>query len=137
MGAESYLNNGVFTVTLYGMELSFARVSGIGGSQEFDTYVEGGGGLVILPKPKTSAGTLTFERGVTSEKWAGSACFTAGVAVSGVEINVIKNGSVIQSYEVEDAIVTAWELGELNALASGVLIKKFTLSHTGIKMIRG
>lgn len=135
MGAESYLNNGVFSVTLYGMELSFARVSGIGGTQEFDTYAEGGAGVVILPKPKTSAGTLTFERGVTSEKWAGSACFTVGVAVSGVEISIIKHGSVIQSYEVDDAIVTAWELGELNALASGVLIKKFTLSHNGIKVL--
>lgn len=61
MGAESYLNNGVFSVTLYGMELSFARVSGIGASQEFDTYAEGGAGIVILPKPRTSAGTLTFE----------------------------------------------------------------------------
>lgn len=135
MGAESYLNNGVFSVTLYGMELSFARVSGIGASQEFDTYAEGGAGIVILPKPRTSAGTLTFERGVTSEKWAGSACFTVGVAVSGVEIRVIKHSTVIQSYEVEDAIVTAWELGELNALASGVLIKKFTLSHKGIKVL--
>lgn len=135
MGAESYLNNGVFTVTLYGMELSFARVSGIGKSQEFDTYAEGGAGIVILPKPKTSAGTLTFERGVTSEKWAGSACFTVGTAVSGVEIGVIKNGAVIQRYEVEDAIITAWELGELSALASGVLINKFTLSHNGLKIL--
>ena len=135
MGSESYLNNGVFSVTLYGMELSFSRVSGIGGTQEFETYSEGGAGLVILPKPRTSAGTLTFERGITSEKWAGSACFTVGVAVSGVEISVKKHGSVIQSYEVEDAIITAWELGELNALAGGVLIKKFTLSHNGIKVL--
>lgn len=135
MGAESYLNNGVFSVKLYGMELSFSRVSGIGGTQEFDTYPEGGGGPVLLPKPRTSAGTLTFERGMTSEKWAGSACFTAGVAINDIEISVIKNGAVIQSYEVDDAIVTAWELGELNALASGVLIKKFTLSHTGIRVV--
>ena len=135
MGAESYLNNGVFCVTLYGMELSFARVSGIGGSQEFETYSEGGAGVVILPKPKTTAGTLTFERGVTTEEWAGSACFTPGVAVSGVEISVIKNGVAIQSYEVENAMITAWELGELNAIASGVLIKKFTLSHNGLKVL--
>lgn len=135
MGAESYLNNGVFSVTLYGMELSFARVSGIGQSKEFDAYAEGGAGIVILPKPKTSAGTLTFERGVTSEKWAGSACFTVGVAVSGVEIGVIKNGAVIQRYEIEEAMITAWELGELNALASGVLINKFTLSHNGLKIL--
>ena len=135
MGSESYLNNGVFSVTLYGMELSFSRVSGLGGTQEFETYPEGGAGLVILPKPKTSAGTLTFERGITSEEWAGSACFTAGVAVSGIEISVMKHGKVIQSYEVEDAVITAWELGELNALASGVLIKKFTVSHNGIKIL--
>lgn len=135
MGAENYLHNGLFTVTLYGMELSFSRVSGIGSSLEFDTYVEGGAGPVLLPKPKTAAGAISFERGVTSERWAGAACFNVGVEISGVEINVIKNGSIIQSYEVQDAIVTAWELGELNALGGGVLINKFTLSHTGIKVL--
>lgn len=135
MTAENYLNNGVFTVTLYGMELSFSKVSGIGKTQEFDTYAEGGGGVVILPKPKSSAGSVTFERGVTSEKWAGSACFTVGTAVSGVEIAVVKNGAAIQRFEIEEAIITAWELGELSALASGVLINKFTLSHNGLKIL--
>lgn len=135
MSAGSYLNNGVFSVSLYGMELNFSRVSGIGGTQELETYAEGGGGLVLLPKPKTSAGTVTFERGMTTEKWAGSACFNAGVAINDIEISIIKNGVVVQKYEIDDAIVTAWELGELSGLANGVLIKKFTLSHNGIRIV--
>lgn len=134
MGAEEYLSNGVFSVTLYGMELSFSRVSGLAQSVEYDAYPEGGGGIVIMPKPSSAAGTVTFEKGVTSSKWAQAGCFSLGVKLRDITVTLMKNGSAAERYSIESGIVTAWELGELNGLGGGVLIRKFTLAHTGIRI---
>ncbi len=134
MESKNYLNNGVFSVTLYGMELNFSKVSGLNQSVEYDSYPEGGGGIVIMPKPSSSAGTVTFEKGMTSPKWAASACFSLGVKLKDITITLIKNGIPAERYSIDNGIVTAWELGELNALGGGVLIKKFTVAHTGIRI---
>lgn len=134
MGAENYLNNGVFSVTMYGMELSFSKVSGLRQAVEYDSYSEGGGGIVIIPKPSSAAGTVSFERGVTSPKWAAAGCFVLGVKLKDITVALIKNGETVERYSIDSGIVTEWELGELNALGGGVLIKKFTLAHTGIRI---
>lgn len=134
MGAESFVNNSVFIVNIYGIELSFSKISGIGSTAEFDTYTEGGGRVHILPKPQTNAGTLIFEKGISVIDKQTASIFVAGSSISDISITLMKNGNIAESYFIESGIITSWELGELDAISSGVAIKKFQISHTGLKI---
>jgi hypothetical protein len=115
--------------------MSFSKVSGIGSSAEYDVYVEGGGRMNLLPKPKTSAGKITFEKGISviDKKTAG--IFVAGSEIHDVVINLMKNNKKIESYHIESGIVESWELGELDAIHTGVAVKKFSIAHTGLQRL--
>ena len=133
MGAENYVNNSVFTVSIYGIELSFSKVSGLGGKAEFDTYVEGGGRMHLLPKPRSAPGSITFEKGISVVDKKTAGIFVPGIEISDVLITLKKNNTIIETYYIETAMVETWELGDLDAISPGVAIKKFSISHTGIK----
>lgn len=135
MGAESYATNGVFVVSIYGVDLSFSKISGIGSSVEYDTYTEGGGRVNILLKPKSSAGTITFEKGLSVVDQSTAAMFIAGAQTGDIVINIVKNGKFAESYYIESGVTVAWETGDLDAISGGVLIKRFTVAHTGLRII--
>lgn len=133
MGAENYVHNGVFTVSIYGMDLSFSKVSGLGSKAEFDTYIEGGGRMHLLPKPKSAPGSIIFEKGISVIDKETAGIFVPGIEISDILITLKKNNNVIETYYIETGIVEFWELGDLDAISSGVAIKKFSVLHTGIK----
>lgn len=136
MGAGSYVNNGVFTVNIDDkIELSFSKVSGIGSKAEFDTYVEGGGRMHLLPKPKSAPGSVTFEKGISVIDQETAEIFIPGIEIFNVLITLKKYNRIIELYYIETGIVESWELGDLDAISTGVAIKKFTISHTGIKWV--
>lgn len=64
MTASELVNGSVFLVDLYGFELGFSKVSGLGDSVEYDSYLEGGGRMHLLYRPAASAGTITLEKGI-------------------------------------------------------------------------
>lgn len=132
MGAENYVNNSVFMVQISGVELSFSKISGIGSTVEYDTYVEGGGMMHLLAKPKTAAGTVTFEKGISVVDRTAASILVPGTAVQGITIDLVKHGQVVESYDIANGLVTAWELGELDAMSSAVAVNKITVAHTGI-----
>lgn len=133
MGAENYVNNSVFTVQIADVSLSFSKISGIGGVVEYDTYVEGGGMMHLLPKPKTAAGTVVFEKGISIVDKDTAKIFSVGTAINGITIKLMKYQKVAESYYIESGIVAAWELGELDAMSSAVTVRKITIAHTGIQ----
>jgi phage tail-like protein len=135
MGAGDYLNNGIFTVSIQDVEISFSKVTGIEETSEYDVYVEGGGQMHLLPKPSTSSGRITFEKGISlvDEKIAGF--FYPGGEIHNVVIHIVKNNKNVENYYIENGIVESWELGELDAIHTGVAIKRFTIAHTGVRRL--
>ena len=135
MSAGDYLNSGVFSVTMGNLDLSFSKISGIGQTTEYDTYVEGGGRMHLLPKPRSSAGTITLERGVTVIERRMAGILFSGGEIHNIIIHLQKNGMNAESYFIESGMVVSWELDELNAINPGVLVKKITVAHTGLRIL--
>jgi phage tail-like protein len=136
MGAGNYLNNGIFKVSVQKTEMSFSKVTGISDDTDYDVYVEGGGQMHFLPKPPTTSGKITFEKGVSTieneKKFAGIFC--PGTEIHDIAIDIVKNNKVVESYFITDGMVVSWELGDLDAIHPGVAIKKFTIAHAGVQM---
>ncbi len=133
MGSENYVNNSVFDVQIAGITLSFSKISGIGGTAEYDTYVEGGGMMHLLAKPKTSAGTVVFEKGISVLDKMTAGILVPGTAVGDITIQLMKHQEVAERYYIENGFITGWELGELDAMQSAVAVKRITVAHTGIR----
>jgi phage tail-like protein len=135
MSAGDYVNNGIFVVSIQDVEMSFSKVTGINEKAEYDVYVEGGGQMHLLPKPRTESGKITFEKGISTinEKIAG--IFHPGGEIHNIVIHIVKNNKDIENYYIEDGIVEAWELGDLDAIHTNVAIKKFTIAHTGVRRL--
>lgn len=136
MDAADYVNTAVFTVDMNGVELSFSKITGIGETSEYDTYVEGGGTVHIFPKPKTSAGTITFEKGITTVDRRTAVIFAPGNMVTDIQITLKKNGAAVETYYIESAFVSSWNLSELDALSARVAVNSFQLVHTGLRHLR-
>ena len=132
MAAGDFVNGAVFRVSFFGLELGFSRVSGLGGSVEYDSYLEGGGRMHLLYRPSTSAGTITLEKGVSAVDQKALQLFQPGVQISGLTIELQKNGRTVESYYIESGMLVSWQLGDLDALSSALVIKAFTIAHTGI-----
>ena len=130
--AGDYVGGNVFVVDIGGISLSFAKISGIGGSTEFDTFVEGGGQMHLLPKPKTAASNITFTKGISLVDKDTAAVFAPGAMLNGMMITLLKDNVVVENYFVQSAMVVSWQLGDLDALSSQVAIKSFQIAHTGI-----
>lgn len=45
-----------------------------------------------------------------------------------------KHSKTVESYYIESGMLVSWQLGELDALSSAVVIKTFTIAHTGIQV---
>ena len=132
ISAGNYMNSGSFSVTIGNIDLSFSRISGIGQTQEYDTYTEGGGRIHLLPKPLTSAGTITFERGISVIDRNTAGVFMSGGEINNITIHLKKFDDIVESYWIESGMVVSWELGDLDAVTPVVLIKKMKLAHTGL-----
>jgi phage tail-like protein len=135
MGAADYLNNGIFVVSIEDVEMSFSKVTGIGEKSEYDVYVEGGGQMHLLPKPRTASGQITFEKGISTIDKKIAGIFYPGGEIHNIVIHIVKNNKNIENYYIETGIVESWELGDLDAIHTSVAIKKFTIAHTGVKRL--
>ena len=125
-----------FKVVLNGMPLGFSKVSNISATMEFETVAEGGlnDRVHYLPKPRQSLDKLVLEYGIASGELLRTT-LTAGSELSmGIVIMVMPESGMIPTatYEADWGIVTKWEIDTLDALESGVLIKRVEISHTGL-----
>ncbi|WP_071434372.1 phage tail protein [Angelakisella massiliensis] len=132
MAAGDLVNGAVFRVSFFGLELGFSKVGGLSGSVEYDAYLEGGGRMHLLYRPSTSAGTITLEKGVSAVDQQVLQLLQPGIQIPGLTIDLQKNGKTVESYYIESGMLISWQLGDLDALSSSVVIKTFTIAHTGI-----
>ena len=125
-----------FKVILNGTPLGFSKVSNISATMEFETVAEGGlnDRVHYLPKPRQTMDKLVLEYGIASGELLRTT-LTAGSELSmGIVIMVMPEDGLIPTatYEADWGIVTKWEIDTLDALDSGLLIKKVEISHTGL-----
>ena len=122
-----------FKVILNGKSLGFSKVSNISATMEFETVVEGGGNdrVHYLPKPRQSLDKLILEYGIASGEMSRTT-LTAGYELKkGIIIMVMPDSGLIPTatYQANWGIVTKWEIDTLDAMSSGILIKKVEISH--------
>lgn len=125
-----------FQVILDGMPLGFSKVSNISSTMEFESVSEGGVNdrIHYLPKPKQSLDKLTLEYGIASGELLRTT-LTAGYELkAGIIIMVMPDSGSIPTaiYQADWGIVTKWEIDTLDAVSSGVLVKKVEISHNGL-----
>lgn len=135
MKANDIVSNYNFRVFFGLKEVGFSRISGIGGAAEYDTFVEGGGRMHLLPKPRSSSGTITFEKGMTFLDKSTLNLFMPGNDVSGMIIMVMKNSLPAETYMIEQGVVTSWELGDLDGMSAGAALRKFSVVYSGVTVI--
>lgn len=87
----------------------------------------------LFVKPKTAAGVITLEKGISVVDARFARILQAGSQISNIVINLEKNGRTVECYFIENGLVTSWELGELSGMTNGVAVKSFSIAHTGIK----
>ena len=132
MAASDLVSGAVFLVNLYGIELGFSKISGLSGSVEYDSYLEGGGQLHLLYRQASSAGTITLEKGVSAVDQRVLELLRPGTSIVGITIELQKNVKTVESYYIESGMLVSWQLGDLDAMSSAVVVKTFTIAHTGI-----
>lgn len=133
------LANNRFKVLINKKSFSFSKITNISGKAEFEEYQEGGvnGQVRLFRKPKESSGSIQMEQGVCSNTSTDvTAMFAPGSAVKDIYILVMQSGSVAKAYYIEQGIVEQWEVTELDALGSKVMIKKVSIRHMGLSEIK-
>lgn len=122
--------------TIPGTDIRFSKISGIESAAETEEVAEGGknSGPLLLPVPKKRHAPLVLERGfLPANHWMTR--LKPGMRL-GTWLQVIvlsENGSSIdRKFWIEDGTVTKWELSELNAMGSSILIERMEILHDGI-----
>lgn len=125
-----------FKVILNGMPLGFSKVSNISATMEFETVAEGGlnDRVHYLQKPRQTLDKLVLEYGIASGELTRTTLAAGSELSMGIVIMVLPESGLVPTatYEAEWGIVTKWEIDTLDALSSGLLIKKVEISHTGL-----
>lgn len=53
-----------------------------------------------------------------------------------IYILVMQSGSVVKAYYIETGIVEQWDVSELDALGSKIMIKKVSIRHMGLSEVK-
>lgn len=140
-------SNQYFRVSFGSVGVSFARISNLQRSVEFEALAEGGWneGVHVLTKPSQQGGTLTFEKGVTTGSPAMDASvrtmLTPGrricVAVTITLMVQTSNGwEGVRAWGFDDGLVTRAEIGNLDALGSEIVFEKLEITHAGLTEVK-
>lgn len=125
-----------FKVMLDGMPLGFSKVSNISATLEYETVAEGGVNdrIHYLQKPRQTLDKLVLEYGIASGELLRTTLAAGTELNMGIVIMVMPEDGLVPTatYEADWGIVTKWEIEALDALSSGLLIKKVEISHSGL-----
>lgn len=125
-----------FQVTIGTTVISFARLSNLESSMEYEVLQEGGNNLAprLLPLPRKQIKTLRLERGIQEGNKILEGLCPGSVVEKGIGIAMLSpQGEVIARYTVEGVTVVKWEIGAMDAQSSQVLFEVFEVTYTGIK----
>lgn len=138
-GQKTLILNYRFKVLIDNNVLSFAKVSGL--SMDLETELLGSGGGIgagyIATSPSKHPKTLRLQRGVWKEQNPALKRLRPGMHLSqGVVVMLLGlDGSVQATYAAENAVVTKWELADLDAQSGQVLIDTFEIAYTELKIV--
>lgn len=139
---REYLKNNKFLFFANGSSFSFAKVSNISQSVEFDNIIEGGYNESphFLPKQRTKPDTIVLEGGIRRDLLGAlTTAFIEKLEVgTDVEIGIIMvmNGFLpSKTYTFDTGVVSKVEIGELTASSGEILIKKLEITHSGLKEV--
>ena len=124
-----------FRVTINNTVISFAKLSNMESSMEYEILQEGGNNLFprLLPLPPKQLKTLRLERGVRENAENLSDLYPGMTIEKGIGIEVLNTaGGTAARYVVEGVTVVKWEIGGLDAMGSSVLLETFEVTYTGI-----
>ncbi len=136
--------NNKFIVTIGPLLTSFSKVSGIGRSIEYETKEEGGRNdfvHIVRKNVQHQNNILRLEKGVGRYNplvLAADGTIEMGVRIPlpGTIIILNDNYQMSQMYTFDDIVVLKWELGDLDARGSEVLLDRVELMHSGLKMVK-
>lgn len=118
-----------FSIIVNDIEMGFQRVSGIVREAGIETYQEGGlnDRVHIFPKQGGEA-VLSLERGV----YRGDKLpfYLVGERLGSLHLSVLNSeGTPLKSYMFSNILVKKWEVGEMSAQNSEVLIERFEVCY--------
>lgn len=138
--SEKLITNNKFIVTIGPLLTSFAKISGIGRSIEYESKEEGGSNEFVHLIKKNSnlqSNTLILEKGVgrinplvLSED--GMIRVGERLSMPGTIVILNSNNDISKIYGFEDIVIVKWEISQLDAQSSEVLIDKVELIHSGL-----
>ena len=141
-GKVGVLHGNRFILAIGKELLSFSRVSNIGRSLECETFVEGGLNTMVrsFAKPKQQQETLVLEKGVNAYRdYHFNLYENLGLRVGGrikQAVTLVVLGDEFFSdryYSFNEGIVIKWEVGNLDAMSSEVLIERLEIAHSGLE----
>ena len=142
MADDRVTGNMNFTVFLGSLRLSFSRVSNISREMEYETIQEGGrnDAVYTVSKGKQGQQTLILEKGVSSagkDALKDAGLYPGAAVREPVLIMVMapaKTGGrkPVRSYSFDEGYVTKWEMGDLDAAGSQIMIEKIEIAHSGL-----
>lgn len=134
------VSNYRFKVLLDNNVVSFAKVSGLNMELETEMISEGGhnGSGYILAAPTKGTKTLQMQSGVLNKANSVMDKMKPGIYLNqGLVIMMLDmQGKTMIKYVAERALVTKWEVSEMDALNGQVLIHTFEIAYTQLKIMR-
>ncbi len=134
------VSNYRFKVLVDNNVLSFAKVSGLNMDLETEMISEGGhnGSGYIAAVPSKGTKTLQLQSGVLSKANSVMDKMKPGIYLKqGLVIMMLDmQGKTMIKYVAERALVTKWEVSELDAQNGQVLIQTFEIAYTQLKIMR-
>lgn len=140
LSTQRLLSNNKFIVTIGPLLTSFSKISGISKSVDYETREEGGRNdfvHVIRKNTNIQSNILTLEKGVG--RFNPLILSSNGMIKMGTKIPlpgtiiVLNNYNVISKvYGFEDIRIMKWEVSELDAKGSEILLDRVELIHSGL-----
>lgn len=128
-----------FKVLIDNQPVSFAKVTGLNMNVETEMISEGGhnGAGYILEVPTKSSNVMRLERGIYKKDTSILAKLRPGMYLNhGVVVMVLGlDGEIQIKYSAERAVVTRWEVSELNAENGQVLVSTFEIAYTRLTLL--
>lgn len=136
---EQIVPNYRFKVLLDHNELSFSKISGLGMSVEIENIPEGGCNLESFFNVSTgkNSKTMRMESGVCRESTSVLRKLRPGIFLPGGIIIMVMgfDGEVGMTYATESAIVTKWEIADLDGLHGELLIDTFEIAYSNLHLM--
>lgn len=133
---HTMLMNYRFLVLVDNFPVSFSKITGLNLSVETELLTEGGRSQAayILETPSKSPKTLRMESGVYNIKNLILNGLRPGMYLKyGIVIMVLGSSGILQrTFIIDNAMVTKWEISDLDAANGQVLVNTFELAYTEV-----